>query len=61
MKALKETSIRKSSFEDAQEVAFVHVLAWQESYKNIIDANYLSNISFEKYSSSEGGIVIIAN
>jgi GNAT superfamily N-acetyltransferase/predicted nuclease of restriction endonuclease-like (RecB) superfamily len=38
--------IRESTLSDASEVAAIHVKAWQESYKNIIEEHYLQNISF---------------
>lgn len=37
--------IRKSILSDAKEVAAVSMIAWQQSYKDIIDENYLQNIS----------------
>jgi GNAT superfamily N-acetyltransferase len=48
IKKFKPTiSIRKSTLEDAKNVALVHVQAWQQSYENIITADYLNNISLE--------------
>lgn len=39
--------IREATVSDASEVAEVHVQSWQQSYINIIDGDYLKNISFE--------------
>lgn len=41
-------TVRAASIEDAEETTFVHVKAWQESYKGIVDQDYLDNISYEK-------------
>ncbi len=38
--------IRRATLEDAEKIADIHVRAWQESYKGIIDQNYLDAISF---------------
>jgi len=43
-----EFDIRLAIPSDAEAIAIVHVQAWQETYKNIIDNNYLNNISFEE-------------
>ena len=40
--------IRAARIEDAEKITFVHVQAWKESYQNIIDQDYLDNISYEK-------------
>lgn len=38
--------IRSANFNDAADIASVHISAWQESYKNIINQEYLNQISF---------------
>lgn len=45
---LPKVFIRSASFDDAESIAYVHVKAWQESYKGIIEQNYLDNISFDE-------------
>jgi ribosomal protein S18 acetylase RimI-like enzyme len=41
-------SIRVANLDDAAEIAQVHVQAWQESYKGIIEQDYLESISFKE-------------
>lgn len=38
--------IRKATLEDVESIASIHVKAWQESYKGIIEQNHLDAISF---------------
>ena len=40
--------VRNATLEDAEKIAYIHVKAWQESYKGIIDQNYLDTISFSE-------------
>lgn len=39
--------IRKAELADAKAIAQVHMKGWQESYKGILPADYLANISYE--------------
>ena len=39
--------IRLATIDDAEKIAFIHVLAWQQSYKGIIDQGYLDSISYD--------------
>ena len=41
-------TIRTATIKDAERITSVHVQAWKESYQNIIDQDYLDNISYEK-------------
>ncbi|MBS0351613.1 MAG: hypothetical protein JSR33_10615 [Proteobacteria bacterium] len=43
---MTEFLIRRATLEDAEKIAEIHVRAWQESYQDIIDQNYLEAISF---------------
>jgi GNAT superfamily N-acetyltransferase len=45
---MSEFLIRSATLEDAEKIAYIHVKAWQESYKGIIDQNYLDMISFSE-------------
>ena len=45
---MSEFLIRGATLEDAEKIADIHVKAWQESYKGIIDQNYLDTISFSE-------------
>jgi GNAT superfamily N-acetyltransferase len=45
---MSEFLIRSATFEDAEKIAYIHVKAWQESYKGIIHQNYLDTISFSE-------------
>ncbi|WP_274857053.1 hypothetical protein [Bacillus methanolicus] len=40
--------IRKAVGDDAAQIARVHVKSWQETYKGLIDQNYLDNLKIEK-------------
>jgi ribosomal protein S18 acetylase RimI-like enzyme len=39
--------IRPATLADAEAIVRVHVTAWQESYKGIIEQSYLDNLSYE--------------
>lgn len=45
---MSEFLIRAATLEDAERIAHIHVMAWQESYKGIINQNYLDTISFSE-------------
>lgn len=40
--------IREAKCEDAERLALISLLAWQQSYKGLINQSYLDNFSFEK-------------
>ncbi len=39
--------IRPATLADAEAIVRVHITAWQESYKGIIEQSYLDNLSYE--------------
>lgn len=39
--------IRPATLADAEAIVRVHVTAWQESYKGIIEQSYLDKLSYE--------------
>ena len=39
--------IRKAKFEDAKGIAKVHIKSWRETYKGIVDEEYLRNLDLE--------------
>lgn len=41
-------TVRSATIDDCQEIASVHVKAWQESYAGIVSPQYLKNISFDE-------------
>ena len=43
-----EKMIRPAVFEDAAQIGYVHYMAWQETYKGLIDAEYLAGLSVER-------------
>lgn len=45
MQLLGKTAIRRAIPINAEGIAFVHIKGWQESYKGMIDQNYLDNLS----------------
>ncbi len=44
---ISDITIRPATLEDAEGIAFVHVKGWQESYKNIIEQDYLDALSLK--------------
>ncbi len=44
--------IRQASIGDAEEIAKIHVLAWQIAYCEIIPETYLQSLSQEKYTAN---------
>lgn len=45
---MNEITIENVKFEDLKQVAQINVQSWQETYKNIVDKDYLNNLSIEK-------------
>ena len=45
---MSEPLIRAATLKDAESIADIHVKAWQESYRGIIEQNYLDEISFSE-------------
>ncbi len=45
MQLLGKTAIRPAIPSDAEGIAIVHIKGWQESYKGMIDQNYLDSLS----------------
>ena len=43
-----QVTIRNAKLEDAEGIAYVHVKAWQESYKEILPEDYLAKISYSE-------------
>ena len=37
--------IRKAKFEDAKKIAKIHIKSWRETYKGIVDDEYLKNLT----------------
>ncbi|NOH03488.1 MAG: GNAT family N-acetyltransferase [Chloroflexi bacterium] len=41
-------AIRRATVDDAQEIAAVHITAWQETYPGIVPDEFLKNLSMER-------------
>lgn len=61
-------SIRKATLEDAEDIAKIHVSSWQTTYKGIMDADFLKQLSVRKRTElwvkniqHEGDIVLLAS
>lgn len=46
---MKHISVIPATLADAKDIAGIHHNAWQESYKGIIDQDYLDALRFEDF------------